>query len=53
MDIEDVNIYSKEINIDEYTEYVNNLTINGNNNQACDSSNGVCGPPASWYSTNN
>jgi hypothetical protein len=53
MDIEDVNIYSKEINIDEYTEDVNNLTINGNNNQACDSSTRVCGPPASWYSINN
>jgi hypothetical protein len=31
---EDVNIYSKEINIGEYTKDVNNLTINGNNNQA-------------------
>ena len=51
--IEDVNIYSKEINIDEYTEDVNILTINGNINQVCDSSKGVCGPPAEWYSTNN
>jgi hypothetical protein len=53
MDIEDVNIYSKEINIDEYTEDVNILTINGNINQVCDSSKGVCGPPPGWYSTNN
>ncbi len=52
MDIEDTNVYSKEINIDEYTEDVNNLTINGNNNQLCDSSKGVCGPPPEWYSTN-
>ncbi len=50
---EDANIYSKEINIDEYTKDVNNLTINGNNNQFCDSSKGVCGPPPEWYSTNN
>ena len=53
MDIEDVNIYSKEINIDEYTEDVNILTINGNINQVCDSSTGVCTPPPGWYSTNN
>jgi hypothetical protein len=53
MDIEDVNIYGKEINIDEYTEDVNILTINGNINQICDSSKGVCGPPPGWYSTNN
>ena len=53
MDIEDANIYSKEINIDEYTEDVNNLTINGNNNQICDSSTGVCTPPPGWHSTNN
>ncbi len=50
---EDANIYSKEINIDEYTEDVNILTINGNNNQVCDSSTGVCTPPPGWYSTNN
>jgi hypothetical protein len=49
----DANIYSKEINIDEYTEDVNILAINGNINQVCDSSKGVCGPPPSWYSTNN
>lgn len=49
----DANIYSKEINIGEYTEDVNNLTINGNNNQLCDSSTGVCGPPPEWYSINN
>ncbi len=53
MGIEDANIYSKEIDIDEYTEDVNNLTINVNNNQICDSSTGVCTPPPGWYSTNN
>jgi len=53
MDIEDANIYSKEINIDEYTEDVNILTINGNINQVCDSSTGVCTPPPGWYSTYN
>ena len=53
IDIEDVNIYSKEINIDEYIEDVNILTINGNINQICDSSTGVCTPPPGWYSTNN
>jgi hypothetical protein len=53
MDFEDANIYSKEINIDEYTEDVNILTINGNINQVCDSSTGVCTPPLCWYSTNN
>ena len=53
MDIEDVNIYSKEININEYTEDVNILTINGNINQVCDSSTGVCTPPPGWYSTYN
>jgi hypothetical protein len=50
---ENANIYSKEINIDEYIEDVNILAINGNNNQVCDSSTGVCGPPPEWYSTNN
>jgi len=53
VNIEDANIYSKEINIDEYNEKVNNLTINGNINQVCDSSTGVCTPPPGWYSTNN
>jgi len=52
MDIEDTNVYSKEININEYSEDVNILTINGNINQICDSSKGVCGPPPGWYSTN-
>ena len=42
------NIYSKEISIDKYTEDVNNLTINGNINNVCDSLKGVCGPPAGW-----
>jgi len=50
---ENANIYSKEINIDKYTEDVKILTINGNINQVCDSSKGVCGPPPGWYSTNN
>ena len=49
VNIEDANIYSKEINIDEYNEKVNNLTINGNINQVCDSSTGVCTPPPGWY----
>jgi len=49
MDIEDANIYSKEINIDEYTKDVNILTISGNINQVCDSSTGVCTPPPGWY----
>ncbi len=53
MDIEDVNTYSKEINLDKYTEDVNTLTITENNNQICNSSTGVCGPPPSWYSINN
>ena len=53
IDVEDANIYSKEINIDGYTEDVYILTITENNNQICDSSTGVCGPPAGWYSTNN
>ncbi len=53
IDVEDANIYSKEINIDEYIEDVHILTLNGNINQVCDSSTGVCGPPAGWYSTNN
>jgi hypothetical protein len=48
MDIEDANIYSKEINIDEYTKDVNILTISGNINQVCDSSTGVCGTPLGW-----
>ena len=50
---EDANIYSKEINIDKYVdEYLNILTINESNNQTCDSSLGLCGPPQNWYSTN-
>jgi len=53
LDSEDANIYSKEINIDEYTEDVKILTINGNINQVCNSLTGVCGPPPGWYSTNN
>ena len=53
MDVEDANIYSKEINIDKYTKDVNTLTITENNNQICDSSTGVCTPPPGWYSTNN
>jgi len=53
MDIGDANTYSKEININKYTEDVNILTINGNINQVCDSSTGVCTPPPGWYSTNN
>jgi len=53
MDIKDANIYSKEINIDKYTEDVNTLTITENNNQICNSSTGVCTPPPGWYSTNN
>jgi len=53
MDSEDANTYSKEINLDKYTEDVNTLTITENNNQICNSSTGVCSPPPSWYSTNN
>ena len=53
MDIKDANIYSREINIDKYTEDINTLTITENNNQICNSSTGVCTPPPGWYSTNN
>ncbi len=53
MDSEDANIYIKEINIDKYVRDINTLTITENNNQICNSSTGVCGPPAEWYSTNN
>jgi len=49
---EDVNIYSKEINIDKHVEKINTLTINENKKQLCDSSTGVCPPPPGWYSTN-
>jgi len=53
MDIEDANIYIKEINIDKYVRDINTLIITENNNQICDSSTGVCTPPPGWYSTNN
>ena len=53
MDIEDVNIFIKEINVDKYVRDVNTLTITENNNQICNSSTGVCTPPPGWYSTNN
>jgi len=48
---ENANIYSKELNIDKNVEDINTLTINENNNQICDLSKGVCGPPSGWYST--
>ena len=53
MDIEDVNTYSKEINLDKYTEDINTLTITENDNQICNSLTGVCSPPPGWYSINN
>ena len=53
MNIENANIYIKEINIDKYVRNTNTLIITKNNNQICDSSIGVCGPPPEWYSTNN
>ena len=53
MYIEDANTYSKVINLDQYTEDVNTLTITENNNQICNSLTGVCTPPPGWYSTNN
>jgi hypothetical protein len=53
IDIEDANIYIKEINIDKYVRDINTLIITENNNQICDSSTGVCTPPPGWYSTNN
>jgi len=53
MNIEDTNIYLKEINIDKYVRDINTLTITENNNQICDSLTGVCTPPPGWYSTNN
>ena len=52
-DSEDANIYSKETNIDKYSEDINTLIIPENNNQICDSSTGVCTPPPGWYSENN
>lgn len=53
IDIEEANIYSKEINIDRDVEDINALIIPENNNQICDSLTGVCTPPPGWYSTNN
>ena len=53
LDSEDTSIYSKEINIDKYSEDINTLIIPENNNQICDSSTGVCTPPPGWYSENN
>ena len=53
IDIEEANIYSKEINIDRDVEDINALIIPENNNQICDSLTGVCIPPPGWYSTNN
>ena len=53
MDIEDANIYIKEINIDKYVRDINTLIITENNNQICDSSTGVCTPPPGWNLTNN
>jgi len=53
IDIEEANIYSEEINIDKHVEDINISIISENNNQICDSSTGVCAPPAAWYSTNN
>jgi hypothetical protein len=42
MDIEDANIYLKEINIDKYVRDINTLTTTENNNQICDSLTGQC-----------
>jgi len=53
IDIEEANIYSKEINIDRDVEDINALIIPENNNQICDSLTGVCTPPPGWYSTIN
>ena len=53
IDIEEANVYSEEINIDKHVEDINTLIISENSNQICDSSTGVCTPPAGWYSTNN
>ena len=53
IDIEGANVYSEEINIDKHVEDINTLIISENSNQICDSSTGVCTPPAGWYSTNN
>ena len=40
LDIEEANIYSKEINT---------LIIPENNHQICDSLTGICNPPPGWY----
>jgi len=48
MDIEDANIYIKEININKYVRDINTLIITENNNQICDSSTEVCTPPPGW-----
>ena len=45
--------YCQEINNDQQVEAVNTFIITENNNQVCDSSTGVCGPPTAWYSTSN
>lgn len=48
MDIEDANIYIKEININKYVRDINTLIITENNNQICDSSTEVCTSPPGW-----
>jgi len=53
LDIEETNIYSKEINIDRDAEDINTLIIPENNHQICDSLTGICNPPLGWYLTNN
>jgi len=53
LDIEEANIYSKEINIDRNVEDINTLIIPENNHQICDSLTGICSPPPGWYLTNN
>ena len=53
IDIEEANIYSKEINIDRNVEDINTLIIPENNHQICDSLAGICSPPPGWNITNN
>jgi len=53
IDIEETNIYSKEINIDRDAEDINTLIIPENNPRICDSLTGICNPPPGWYLTNN
>jgi hypothetical protein len=50
---ENTNTYCQEINIDKQVEVINTLVAAENNHQICDSSTGVCAPPAAWYSTKN